>query len=154
MNQQQFDQFLLLAAAWVAQQERLILERGVPLSPFQIHDSKTVGVAHPEKVRLLKVDQVPMPQEPALRSAVEQTGVISPKTNGLCLRYGIFIRSGLWGERRLVIHELVHTWQYERLGGIQQFLQQYLFECVTIGYPAAPMEQEAINLTAKLCGEY
>jgi hypothetical protein len=41
--------------------------------------------------------------------------------------------------------------QYERLGGLQQFLQQYLHECITIGYPAAPMEQEAVTTTAKLC---
>jgi hypothetical protein len=26
-----------------------------------------------------------------------------------------------------------------------------LYECITIGYPAAPMEQEAVMTTAKLC---
>jgi hypothetical protein len=61
-------------------------------------------------------------------------------TIGLTLRYGIFIRADCWGERRLVVHELVHTLQYERLGGFMPFLQQYLHECITIGYPAAPME--------------
>jgi hypothetical protein len=45
----------------------------------------------------------------------------------------------------------VHTLQYERLGGFQEFLRQYLYECITIGYPAAPLEQEAISTTARLC---
>jgi len=72
-------------------------------------------------------------------------------TIGLTLRYGIFIRSDCWGERRLVVHELVHTLQYERLGGFMPFLQQYLHECITIGYPAAPMEQEAKRIEREMC---
>jgi hypothetical protein len=63
--------------------------------------------------------------------AAEKTGLISPMTIGLTLRYGIFIRSEFWGERRLVVHELVHTAQYERLGGFRPFLEQYLRECIT-----------------------
>lgn len=48
---------------------------------------------------------------------------------------------------------LVHTRQFERLGGFLPFLQQYLQECITVGYPAALVEQEAINTTARLCGQ-
>jgi hypothetical protein len=44
----------------------------------------------------------------------------------------------------------VHTAQYERLGGIEPFLRQYLRECLTIGYPEAPLEQEAIATIASL----
>jgi hypothetical protein len=45
---------------------------------------------------------------------------------------------------KLVAHELMHVAQYERLGSIPAFLQQYLSEVNQYGYPAAPMEQEAI----------
>lgn len=31
------------------------------------------------------------------------------------------------------------------MGGIEPFLAQYLKECLEIGYPAAPMEQEAVR---------
>ena len=41
----------------------------------------------------------------------------------------------------MVVHELGHTAQYERLGGFEPFLRQYLSQCLTIGYPEAPMEQ-------------
>ena len=93
-----------------------------------------------------------MPEHPLLREAASATQLISPNTRGLTLRYGIFIRADRVGDRRLVFHELVHTLQYERLGGFQGFLRQYLNECVTIGYPAAPMEQEAITTTARMLG--
>ena len=90
--------------------------------------------------------------DPALRAAVEETQFLSPLTRGLTLRYGIFIRSDCKSDRTMVIHELGHTAQYERFGGFEPFLRRYLFECLTIGYPEAPMEQEVIELTARICG--
>ena len=151
ITQEQFKMLLPLACSWAEEQERIILRDGVPLSPAQATDAKNIGVAHPERVRLLKVTRIPTPEHPALRAAAEATRLISADTEGLTLRYGIFIRADCWGARPLVFHELVHTSQYERLGGFQQFLQQYLYECITIGYPAAPMEQEAVTTTARLC---
>jgi hypothetical protein len=70
----------------------------------------------------------------------------------LTLRHGIFIRADEWGDRRLVVHELAHTAQYERLGGFGPFLRQYLQECVTVGYPATPLEQEAKSIEREICG--
>jgi hypothetical protein len=67
------------------------------------------------------------------------------------LRYGIFIRSDCRGNRALVVHELAHTAQYERLGGFEPFLRQYLFECLTIGYPEAPIEQDAVAIATRVC---
>jgi hypothetical protein len=151
ITQEQFKILLPLACTWAEEQEGIILRDGALLSPAQIADAKTIGVVHPERVRLLRVPSIPMPVHPVLRAAADATKLISPDTAGLTLRYGIFIRSDCWGARPLVFHELVHTSQYERLGGFQQFLQQYLYECITIGYPAAPMEQEAVTTTARLC---
>lgn len=145
-----FETLLPLAYAWAEEQERVILRDGVPLSASQTADAGSVGVAHPERVRLLKVTSVPVPEHPALRAAAEATGLISPQTIGLTLRYGIFIRSDFWSDRRLLAHELVHTSQYERLGGFQPFLRQYLHECLTLGYPAAPLEQEAVRFAERL----
>ena len=76
---------------------------------------------------------------------------MSVTTEGLTLRYGIFIRADRWGRRLLVAHELVHTAQYERLGGFEAFLRPYLIECLTPpGYPNGPMEREAITTSEKL----
>ena len=143
---------LPVACAWAAEQEAVILRDGVALTASQIDDARQIGVAHPERVRLRVVEQIPLPLHPMLRDAAEVTGLISPRTAGLALRYGIFIRSESWGERRLVVHELAHTAQYERLGGFQPFLEQYLYECITPpGYPFGPLEREAKRIERKTC---
>jgi hypothetical protein len=151
ITREEFKVLIPLACAWALEQESTILRDGVPLSPAQAMDAKSINVVHPEKIRLLKVVRIPVPENPALRDAASAIQLISPRTGGLTLRYGIFIRANCWDDRRSVFHELVHTLQYERLGGIQQFLRQYLFECITVGYPAAPLEQEAVSTTARLC---
>ena len=113
-------------------------------------DARLVGVAIPERIRLLYVPEIPIPDDPALCAAVEETQFLSPLTRGLTLRYGIFIRPDCRSDRTMVIHELGHTAQYEHLGGFEPFLRQYLFECLTIGYPEAPMEQEVVALTERV----
>ncbi len=123
---QQFAQLFPLAVAWAEQQENYILQNGVPLTPSQVADGRLIPVVYPEKIRLLKVNQIPLPSDPSLKTAAQITRLITTNTIGLTLRYGIFIRSDFWNDRKIVAHELVHTAQYERLGGISQFLQKYL----------------------------
>ncbi len=77
--------------------------------------------------------------------------LVGPNTAGLTLHYGIYIRGDCHGNRELLVHELVHVAQYERLGGIKPFLQRYLDECLKYGYPQAPLEQEAIRISDEIC---
>ena len=148
----QFAVLLPLAAEWAAEQEEWILREGVPLSEDEIVDAKAIGVRAPQRVRLLQVHLIPTPAHPKLKSAAAAIDFLTPATRGLTLQHGIFVRSDCWRDRALIAHELAHTAQYERLGGILPFLCKYLFECVTIGYPESPMEQEAIMLAAHACG--
>jgi hypothetical protein len=132
------------------EQEDRILRDGVPLSEAELTDAYAIGVKAPAQVKLLRVDRIPRPSQPQLRAACDAIDFLTPATRGLTLRYGIFVRSGCWGDRSLIRHELAHTAQYERLGGIEVFLRKYLFECVTLGYSATPLEQEAIAVAARL----
>src|SRR2546430_8971806 len=50
-----------------------------------------------------------------------------------------------WRDRALIAHELVHVLQYHRLGGVLPFLQTYICQCATVGYPNAPLELEEIG---------
>ncbi len=147
-----FETLLPLACAWAEEQEGRILREGVALTPAQLEDARRVGISHPERVRLLKVGAIPMPSDPMLHAAAQAAGLISPLTCGLTLQYGIFIRTDHWGQRRLLVHELVHTLQYERLGGVRPFLERYLQECLSVGYPMGALEQEAIRVDAEICG--
>lgn len=148
---QLFNEVLPLACEWASEQEIYILANGELLSAPQMRDANSIPVSFPEKIRLLKVSQIPLPSDPTLRSAAQITGLISKDTTGLTLHYGVFVRADFWADRKLIVHELSHVSQYERLGGIRQFLQQYLHECIYIGYPAAPMEQEAIVTADRIC---
>ena len=140
---------LPIACWWLKREEARIRREGVPLDSDLIETARRIGVAFPELVRLSFVEQVPR-MHPWLLAVANRVGLCSPLTTGMSLRYGIFVRSDFRGDRRLLIHELAHTRQYERLGGIRPFLRQYLYEClVTPGYPFGRLEQEAIEIEAR-----
>lgn len=146
-----FIQLIPKAVMWAQQQEQEIIKIGTPLSEHQLRDAKIIPVKYPEKVRLLRVSAIPLPDDPELKYAAQAIHLITPHTCGLSLRYGILIRNADWNNRELVVHELVHTSQYERLGGHQQFLTEYLTECIQFQYPVTPLEQEAINRARMIC---
>ena len=141
-----------LLARVVGALEGRILRRGVPLNPEELADAVALGVRQPERVRLFCLTSEPPLQDPILRAAAHLLQLVTPATRGLTLRHGIFLREDCWRERGLIAHELAHTEQYERLGGIRPFLQLYLGQCLTLGYPAAPLEQEAIAAAGRLSG--
>lgn len=147
----QLETLLPLAVEWAAAEEQRVLREGVPLSGQETADAKAIGVREPERIRLLRVESVPIPSQPQLRAAAETIHFLSPETRGLTIQYGIFVRWDCWQDRHLLAHELVHTLQYERFGGILPFLRQYLSECLTIGYANAPMELEAASVAARIC---
>lgn len=133
---------------WIEAQERRILAVGRPLDALGIEDARRIGVAHPERVRLLCVPTVPVPGGALVAAFDRWSGMPGGETMGLTARYGIFIRAELFGDRHLLAHELAHIAQYERLGGVRPFLQQYLTECLTTGYASAALEQEAAAAAA------
>jgi hypothetical protein len=148
---EQLETLLPLAADWAKEQEQWILSKGVPLSAEEIVDAKAVGVREPERVRLLQVDAIPAPAHPTLKAACQTINFLTASPRGLTFQYGIFVRSDCWRNRHLVAHELAHTAQYERLGGIVPFLKNYIYQCATMGYRQSPMEQEATMLAAHTC---
>src|SRR5947207_14626526 len=142
---------LPLACESAAAQEQRILATGEALSDAMLSDARLAGVAIPEKVRLLYVPEIPIPDDPALCAAVEETQFLSPFTRGLTLRYGMFIRADYRSDPTMVIHELGHTAQYERLGGFEPFRLGYHYDCLRIGYPEAQIAHELIELYATTC---
>jgi hypothetical protein len=137
---------LPFSTIWVKHHEGRILRSGVPLSPEMVSIAKKLGVQFPGRVRVLSVAEVPPISFP-LRFLARRVGLASNTTIGMALGYGILVRSDCWEDKSLVAHELVHTSQYERLGGVAPFLKTYLAEClITPGYPFGPLEQEAQDL--------
>ena len=148
---QQLEELLPLAAQWATEQERRVLCEGVRLSEIEMADAKAIGVRNPERVRLLRVQTIPVPAHPMLRSAAASINFLTAAPRGLALEYAIFVRADHWRDRALIAHELVHTAQYQRLGGILPFLQTYIYQCATVGYPNAALELEAIATAERVC---
>lgn len=146
----QFETLLPLATQWAIEQQARILNEGVPLSMSELAAALRIGIRDPERVRLLQIELIPSPTHPLLQAAYQKANFVPTAPRGLTLHYGIFVRADYWRDRALIVHELVHTAQYERLGGIQPFLRQYLMECATVGYHKSALENEAIETATRL----
>jgi len=59
-----FPLLLLIAVRWAERAERRILQEGVPLNEPHLTDARLMGVEHPERIRLLRVDSIPLPGNP------------------------------------------------------------------------------------------
>lgn len=128
--------------AWGRRHERDILRRGQPLDAAGMAAAKRAGVKHPERVRTLTVDCVPPALPRPLRHLASRLRWGPTATAGMALGHGIFIRRDQAQRPGLLLHELAHIAQYERLG-FRPFLRAYLKECLTSGYPLGPLESEA-----------
>jgi hypothetical protein len=72
-------------------------------------------------VRTRLVDHLPVPDNPLLREAALQVGLLGPGAVGLTLGYSIFVVTGNMSPR-LLAHECRHVRQYEAYGAIAKFL--------------------------------
>ncbi|MEZ5325266.1 MAG: hypothetical protein R3F19_09395 [Verrucomicrobiales bacterium] len=137
----------LLAAFWVRRQEVHVCKLGDALSAEELKLARLVGVQFPERVRLLGVEKVPFPLDGLTKWLARLHGNFPTQALGLTARYGIYLQSQSRWNVELIVHELVHTSQYEKANGILGFLRQYLRDCLKNGYSGAEMEQEARNLS-------
>jgi hypothetical protein len=133
---------------WAKRHERDILRHGSRLSMQQLEDAARVGVQEPDRVRVLFVEKVPPHMPRFLRKIAARLGLGPATTAGMALGHGIFVRADQSDRRDLLVHELVHTAQYERLG-FRRFLRQYLRECLADGYPSGKLEAEATRLASE-----
>lgn len=136
------DFMVTLLGTWYKDWDAHILRHGSPLDETQTRDALCVGVEVPERVRVLRVPNIPMPHYPLLYSKLVESRVITPDASGLTVGYGIFIKSDANIARYWVAHELAHVAQIER-GGSTSVLRQYLSELLTSGYEGSSLEKEA-----------
>ena len=141
----------LPAALWCRWQEGIALRRGRPLTTNELADANAAGVKNPSRIRILEVPSIPNPFRGAFKALEHRSSLCISNACGLTLRYGIFITPGHHPQRDLLVHEFVHTAQYERIGNLRKFLSQYLLECLSSGYFEAPLEKEARLKAATIC---
>jgi len=131
------------AIVWAEAQSEIALRDGRPLTEQSLSIAQRVGVASPERIRILDVLRLPMPDDPQLKQAALATGLLSPKMVGLTLGHAVLVCPGYGQDIRLLSHEFRHVHQYEQAGSIADFLPVYLQQIVTVGYDNAPFELDA-----------
>lgn len=130
------------AIAWAEAQAALVTQAGRPLEGTLLAVAKSVGVQHPERIRIAEVTHLPLPLDAQLRKAALVSGLLGPSTIGLTLGYGIFICTKHI-DVRLLSHEFRHVHQYEAAGSIAAFLPAYLEQIAAVGFRNAPFEVDA-----------
>ena len=130
------------AIEWAEARSNEVLNEGEPLPQNWIELAKAVGVARPEQIRVSIVPVLPLPEDPELREAALETGLLGPGIVGLTLGYGVIICDGHL-DGRLISHECRHVYQYETAGSIDKFLPIYLEQIAIYGYKDAPFEIDA-----------
>ena len=152
VDQETFERFLPLAYQWARSLEESILTRGAPLSPRHQEDARRVGVQNWARVRVLVVDEIPMPDHEELAEAARRSHIITPASCGVAVGHGIIIRGDCWGDRELILHQLVHVAQCERSGGLEPYIRQYLSERQTCAnFTIGSFEEEARRTAQKIC---
>jgi hypothetical protein len=150
INSHEIINLIPMAASWVEKQEAYILANGIPLNEKQRLIASKMGIKHIDKIKIMQVESIPEPEDSILKEKNKILGFFSSNTLGITYRSGIYIRNDFWEDESLLIHELTHTLQYERLGGIVDFLNQYIKECIYFGYDKSPLEIEARTMETKV----
>ena len=142
-------EFLDSLVKWFAYHQSIALKTGIKLNSRQIELAKAVGCLKPDNIRILYVDDMPKVKSAVLREIMDQAGFNFGDAYGLCLGYGIFIKTDGQGDPRVLAHEMTHTLQFERLNGARNFLEVYVQQFLVYGYTSMPLEKEA-RLNEKL----
>ena len=151
-DQETFDRLLPMACEWAKAQEAFILSRGTALDGRYSGDAHRIGVRNVAQVRVLVVDRMPMPEDETLATAALHTQIITEACRGVAIGHGIIIRADAWGNRELLLHQLVHVAQCERSGGLEPFVRQYLRDRRQCGeFRIGALEQEARRVAHEFC---
>ena len=152
IDQETFESLLPLAYQWAKAQEEFVLAHGTPLRPQHMADARLVGVRDCERIRVLVVDRIPLPEGGELAEAARRTGIITGDTRCVGFGHAIIIRAEAWGDRELLLHNLVHVAQCERSGDLEQWIRQYLEDranCAT--FTLGSLEEEARRTAREIC---
>jgi hypothetical protein len=152
IDQKDFDRLAPLAYEWAQSQERYILAHGVSLRRDQVSDARRAGVHEPNRVRVLVVDRIPLPDDKELADAARHAQIITDASRGVAIGYGIIIRADSWQNRELLLHQLVHVAQCERSGGLGSFVNEYLLDRRSSrDFSLGSLEDEARTLAREIC---
>ena len=153
VDEQTFEHLLPLACEWCKATEAFVLARGVPLGPRHLADARLAGVQNCSRIRMMVVDRIALPQDPELAEAARRTHIITEETRCVGFGHALIIRADAWGDRELLVHNLVHVAQCERSGGLEPWIYRYLANRrESAEFTIGSLEEEARGIARQICG--
>lgn len=137
---------------WLDDINAEILETGIPLSPELRDVANQLGIRHPDRIRILVVDEVPAPSDhPILYREGERRNLWGPgiQGNAQVFGHGIAVTRQVLDDTGKMAHELMHVAQIERFASLQDFVVEYLRQIAEHGYADAPLEVEAFKQNSR-----
>ena len=152
VDQTTFEALLPIAYQWAKAQEEFVLSHGIPLTRPQIADAQLAGVRNSERIRVLVVDRIPLPDDTTLAEATRRSRILTADTRCTGFGYAIIIRADAWGDRELFLHNLVHIAQCERSGGLEPWIRDYLSNRNSCAdFTVGSLEDEARRIAREVC---
>ena len=152
VDQETFAALLPRAYDWAKEQEQFVLARGNPLGARHTADACLAGVKNWERIRILVVDRIPMPEDAALAEAAKRSGIITKDTRCMGFGYALIVRVDDWHDRELILHNLVHIAQCERSGGLENWVRDYLGNRTNCAdFTVGSLEEEARRIAREIC---
>lgn len=136
------DGLLPRALGWYDTAEAGLLPRGRPLSDAEAAIARRLGVADPARVRVVVLDEFPLPDDPQLLALARRHGLGGRQEGGRTMGQAVLLKPRVAADPVVLAHELVHVAQQERMGRAA-FLRRYLLELQMLGYARSPLELEA-----------
>ncbi len=141
--QAKVDRLAPAAVAWISSVQPLAT-RGRPLTPSEAQFARQIGVANPDVVRVVVVDQLPMPEDEDLRREAAAHGMGSALEGGRTMGNIIFLKPAYAHDPEVLTHELTHVAQFQRLG-TEPMIRRYITEMLLFSYSRMPLELEAFQ---------
>jgi hypothetical protein len=101
---------------------------------------------------MMVVDRIPLPEDPELAEAARRAQIITEDTRCVGFGHALIIRADAWGDRELILHNLVHIAQCERSGGLESWVYRYLGNRRSCAeFTIGSLEEEARAIAREIC---
>jgi len=131
-----------LTLQWYDEIEHQYLAKGRTLTADELSMAHTIGVARPEKVRVIILKDFPYPAHQALKMHTKNYGMGSSAESGRTMGNIIMLKAHRKDERWLLAYELAHIAQQEKMGR-PAYVRRVITEYELVGRNRSPLELDA-----------
>ena len=118
------------------------MTKGRTLSEEETVIARRIGVIHPERIRVIILEDFPVPADKTLYTQTKEYGLGSPAESARIMGNIVMLKSRVRDTRWLLAHQLSYIAQQEKMGR-REFIRRFIAEREIMGNKRAPMELNA-----------